>query len=119
MNIDKIYYLNNHEDRDTKTLEDGKVVTTKEGSENYQKLLEILDDYADVYDGLNDESIKRIYFPTVVFVKDGKIVDYISGTVSSQEDPYTKLTDSQIEELENKYIDAISKMQTCDTGQKC
>ena len=117
--IDKIYYLNNREDRDTKVLKDGKVVTEKEGSSNYNKLLEKLGDQASVYEGLNDDSIKRLYYPTVVFVRNGEIIDYIEGTVGSQTDPYTPLNDKQAKELKDKYRSAMSKLQSCDQDSKC
>ena len=115
-----IYYFNNKEDRDTKELlENGTVKTTKESTKDYKKLLEKLGDYADTYDGLNDESIKRLYYPTVLFVKNGKIIDKIVGTVDSQKDPYKALTSKQTKELKEKYQNAISKMQTCSNDEKC
>ena len=117
--LDEIYYLNNQEDRDTKVLKDGEVVTEKEGSSNYNKLLEKLGDKASVYEGLNDDSIKRLYYPTVVFVKNGEIIDYIEGTVDSQTDPYTPLNENQKEELKDKYRSAMSNLQSCDQDSKC
>lgn len=115
-----IYYFNNKEDRDTKELlEDGTVKTTKESTKDYKKLIEKLGDYADTYDGLNDENIKRLYYPTVLFVKNGKIIDKIVGTVDSQKDPYKPLTSKQTKELKEKYQNAISKMQTCSNDEKC
>lgn len=115
----KVYYMNNLDDRNTSELKDNKVVTTKKGTKNYNKLLKKLGDSADVYDGLNDESIKRLYFPTVIVVKNGKIVDYISGTVDSQEDPYKALNNKQKKELKTKYKKAFSKMSSCDKEEKC
>ena len=117
--VDKIYYLDNVDDRDTKALKDGKVVTEKEGTSNYNKLLKKLGDKASVYDGLNDDSIKRLYFPTVVFVKNGQIVDYVEGTVDSQNDPYKPLTKKQSQELKSKYTKAISKLSICEQNSKC
>lgn len=116
--IDKIYYLNNKEDRDTKSLVDGKVVTEKEGSDNYYKLLDKLGtEYTREYTGLNDDSIRRLYYPTVLVVKDGKIISSIVGTVDSQEDPYVALTEDQKTELKNTYIDTMKKTILCD--QSC
>ena len=100
--VDQIYYLNNNEDRDTKTLKDGKVVTEKEGTDNYNKLLEKLGDKASTYEGLEDNSIKRLYFPTLVVVKNGEITDYIEGTVDSQKDPQKPLNEKQKKELKVK-----------------
>ena len=107
--IKQIYYLNNHDDRDTKVLKDGEVITENEGTSNYNKLLE----------KLGDKAIKRLYYPTVVFVKNGEITDYIEGTVESQEDPYTPLTKNQRQELKDKYKSAINNLLSCDQDSKC
>lgn len=117
--IEQIYYLNNHDDRDTKVLKDGEVITEKEGTSNYNKLLEKLEDKASVYEGLEDETIKRLYYPTVVFVKNGEITDYIEGTVESHEDPYTPLTKDQRQELKDKYKSAINNLLSCEQNSKC
>ena len=117
--IKQIYYLNNHDDRDTKVLKDGEVITENEGTSNYNKLLEKLGDKASVYEGLEDKAIKRLYYPTVVFVKNGEITDYIEGTVESQEDPYTALTKDQRQELKDKYKSAINNLLSCDQDSKC
>ena len=117
--VDKIYYLNNLEDRDILSLKDGKVVTEKEAKEDYKKLLKKLGDNASIYEGLEDESIKRIYYPAVVFVKNGKIIYNVTGTVDSQEDPYVPLTNSQKKELKEKYNEAISELLVCDVKEKC
>lgn len=121
LNVDTIYYYNALEIRDEKVLEDGKVVTTKEGTKNYYKILELLGDKADVYEGLNDDSIKRLYFPTVVFVKNGEVVATHMSTVSSQEDPYKKLNKKQKAELKKIYIENIKKINdiVCSSDTAC
>ena len=119
--VEKIYYMNNLNDRDIKKLENNEIVTEKEGTKNYKKLLKKLGDKASVYEGLNDDNIKRLYFPTVVVVKNGKITDYIVGTVDAQKDPYKKLTESQKKELKEKYVKAMSATLTCSLNaeEKC
>ncbi len=119
--VEKIYYMNNLNDRDIKKLENNEIVTEKEGTKNYKKLLKKLGDKASVYEGLNDDNIKRLYFPTVVVVKNGKITDYIVGTVDAQKDPYKKLTKSQKKELKEKYVKAMSATLTCSLNaeEKC
>ena len=113
--IDIIYYFNNKEDRDTKELdEDGNIITTKEGTSNYYKLVEKLEPYLGEYEGLNDSNIKRLYFPTVVFVKDGKIVDVHIGTVDSQENPSVFLNDEQYKELKTTLVEKMEKTIVCD-----
>ncbi len=118
-NVKKIYYLNNKEDRDNKELKDGKIKIIQKGSKNYQKLLKKLGDKADTYEGLNNENIKRVYFPTVITVKNGKITNYISGTVDSQKNPYKPLTKKQEKELKNKYIKAFNSLNSCEQKDKC
>lgn len=108
--IEKIYYYNAREIRDTKKLdENGKIIVEKEGTKEYKKLVDLMYDELPVYDGLNDETIKRIYFPTVVFVKNGKIISLHTSTVDSQKDPYKFLNDKQYNELKQIYSEKINE----------
>ena len=113
--INDIYYFNALSIRDTKELKDGKIVTTKKGTKEYYKLVDKLSDFLTPYEGLNDDSIKRIYFPTTIFVQGGKIVGSHIGTVDSQKDPYKPLTNSQKKELKKIITDNINKIYgACD-----
>lgn len=95
-----IYYCNFLAERDKKTLdENGNVVTEQEGSAEYAKLIQTLYDWIGPYNGLNDETIKRVYFPTTVFVKDGVVMDVHLVTVDSQESGYDDLSEEQHAEL--------------------
>lgn len=114
-----IYYFNALSIRDIKELKDEEIVTTKEGTEDYYKILELLSDKADTYSGLNDESIKRLYFPTVVFVRDGEVLSLHSGTVESQTDPYVSLTTDQKDELLNIYMDGMHEVLNDFCDEKC
>jgi len=70
-----ILYLNILEDRDILKLNDkGKIITEREGTDNYKQLVSRLDKFLPAYDGLEVESIKRIYMPVVIFIKDGKVL---------------------------------------------
>lgn len=63
---------------------------------------------------------KRVYVPLVVFVKDGKIVDYHADTVESQRDPYVALTKEK-DELINIYKEGILKVtgdRSCNEKEK-
>lgn len=118
-NIKQIYYLNVRELRDVKKLDaSGKVVTEKEGAEGYAELLELLYDHIDDYEGLNDPTIKRLYVPAVVFVKNGEVQLYHVSTVESQTDPYVPLTKEQYQELYDIYADATVRTlrDVCDTS---
>jgi hypothetical protein len=95
-----VYYSNFLSERDKLKLDDsGKIVVEQEGTEAYQQLVATLYDWLGPYNGLNDDSIKRIYFPTTVFVRNGQIVDVHLVTVESQESGYDPLTDEQHAEL--------------------
>lgn len=114
--VDKIYYLNIKEDRNTLTLtKKGKIKTEKQGNENYLKLVDILKDYLPVYDGLNDETIKRIYLPTVVFVKDGKVIGVQESLESYQKrvenNPFDPMTEAEQKELSDIFKGYYSKLK--------
>lgn len=121
--IEQIYYFNALSIRDIKHLDDnGKIITDKKGTKDYYEIVKLLGDKLSSYDGLNDQSIKRLYFPTVVFVRNGEIVDIHSSTVESQTDPYIELAKAQKSELQEIYEKGIRKMKTnpnvCDKAGK-
>ncbi len=110
--IDTIYYYDHYGDRDEKHLdESGNIVIDKEGSKEYQELVTILYSELGPYEGLNNDTIKRIYYPTVVFVSDGLILGSHIGTVESQTDPKIKLSSSEQEELKEIYTHYMKLMQ--------
>lgn len=131
--IDIIYYLNIKNERDSYVVQDGKVVyeiddkgNEKKGTEGYFKLLEALDDHLSEYTLSLDDKIyktgeKRIYAPTVIFVKDGKILDLHVSTIDSQESGFDKLTEEQAKELYDIYEEYILDMKkaTCSIGSSC
>ncbi len=118
--IEKIYYFNALSIRDTKVLnEDGTIVTEKEGTKEYYQLVDALSTVLGPYAGLNDDSILRLYFPTLVFVKDGTIIGCHEGTLDSQKDPYVALTTSQKEELKQIILDQIHDVLGDICGSKC
>lgn len=131
--IKDIYYFNIKNERDSYTLEDSKLVYEKDengneikGTKDYSKLLKALDsvlfDYVLEIDGKKYETgIKRIYAPSVIFIKDGKIIGIQVSTVESQTDPYKKLTKDQYNELYDIYTDYVVKMKssTCSIDKSC
>lgn len=126
MNIDKLYYLNILDIRSTfKLNEKNKLELTREGSEGYYKMLEIMDEVLEKYyltteSGKKvDTKEKRIYAPTVVAIKDGKIIDIHVSTVESQTDPYEALTTEQEEELSNIFVEMISKVYDVNCDEAC
>lgn len=120
MSLDKIYYYNPMDIRDKKVLdENGNIVTETEGSKEYYELVDILSDYLWPYTGLNDLSIKRIYVPAVIFVKDGEVIGVNTATVSSQTDPYVELTNEQKVELSTILEENINKVYNILCDESC
>ena len=118
--VDTIYYFNAKEYRDVKRLNElGEIEIATEAKEGYYELVDALGEHASVYEGLNDDSIKRLYFPTVVFVKEGEIILFHEGSVDSQEDPYVPLNEEQRTELKKIYKDGFIRAlrEVCD--EKC
>lgn len=122
-NLGEINYIDIKNIRDQLTLDDNdKVVVTDEGTNGYQELLQVMDSVLEPYylknkEGKNiDTKEKRLYAPTVVVVKDGKILDIHVDTVKSQENGYMPLNEKQEEELYHIYQNMILKLldSTCD-----
>lgn len=63
---------------------------------NYDKLLNVLDERF-----ITDEN--KIYAPLVLFISNGDIVSHNKGTLSSQDDPYVELDESQKQGLSEIY----------------
>ena len=107
-----IYYYNALADRDVLILsDDGEIVVDKEGADAYHELVTKLYDHLMPYKILNDPAIRRIYFPTTVFFRDGKVASVHLTTIDSQENGYDSLTEEQFEELKGMLIGEISTIQ--------
>lgn len=118
--INQIYYYNALEIRDIKHLNDNnEIITDKEGTTEYKKLIELMYNELGEYEGLNDKTIKRLYFPTVVFVKEGKIINMHISTLEEQTDPYTPLTEKQKIKLKNIYKTNMLKIIETKCTDKC
>jgi hypothetical protein len=98
-----IYYLDISKDIDTKELtKDGKIKTIKKGSDNYYELVKKLNGYLPAYKGLNDDTIKRIYIPTVVFIQEGIIKKVVNIPDEISERKYNQtLSGEEINILNN------------------
>ena len=95
-----IYYCNALYDRNYLSLnEAGEIIVEQEGTAEYAMLLEKLGYYLGPYEGLGDESIKRLYFPTTVFLNKGAVKYVHLVTVQSQESGRDELTPEQHAEL--------------------
>ncbi len=112
---EKIYYVDISDIRSSFIIEDGKLSKNKNGTKEYYNILEELDEYLDDY-YLEDEvgnkydtEEKRLYAPTLVAVKKGKITGIHFGTVPSQKSGYDKLTSDETEELKEDITKLINK----------
>ena len=122
--ISTIYYLDISKDMDYYTVEDDTLTymiddNGKElkGTDDYFDLVDLLSDYLTEYKiELDDKEYtsnnKRIYLPTVIFVKNGSIVDYHVSTVVSHINENEKLTKDQYKELYEIFESAILDMSS-------
>jgi hypothetical protein len=104
-------YNNAQQDRDRRYLDDdGAIVTEKEGTEPYRAMPDKFDAWLNPYPGLNVPDVKRILFPTTVFLKDGEVSDVYLVTVADQADGYAPLTDARYAELLAMLTEAIEAL---------
>ena len=108
----QIYYYNGLADRDVKSLsENGDIVTEEEGLPAYRDLVAALYGFLSPYKGLEDDSIKRIYFPTTVFFKNGSVTSAHLTTVPTQESGYDALSDAEYQTLKNELIEKFNAIK--------
>lgn len=120
LGIDTIYYYNALPIRDKKSLDEkGNIVVEEKGTKEYKKLVKLMYNELPVYEGLNDDTIKRLYFPTVVFVKEGKIMGLHVSTVPSQENPLKPLNRQQHNELKDIYSKYINDVYDILCDESC
>lgn len=94
--VEKIYYKNISQER-------------KDNTKEYQKIMELLGKYVE-YD---DEGNKRIYAPTIIFVKDGKIIGMDSETAKDTKgckDPEEYWTEKRLKALKKRLNDLASEV---------
>lgn len=131
--INKIYYINIKDDRDSFVVEDGELVyqlddegNEKKGVKGYFDLMEALDEHLTEYvvsykDKEYKTGEKRIYAPTVVFVRDGRVLGLHVSTVDSHKSGFDKMTEEQVDELYGIYEEYILEMKnsTCSKDDAC
>ena len=132
--VKKVYYVDIKDIRDTYELNDSnEAVRTKEGTDAYYRLLELLNPVLTDYTPLKYETKKgktkeikidekRIYAPNVVIVKNGEAVSMESGIVDELTDPYMELDDGikcKIKEQFNCMFDKLNTdSNTCSIDEK-
>ena len=109
--INRVYYLDISGDMDYYTIYDDSLTymldddgNELKGTQEYFNLVDLLSDYLMEYKiELDDKDYvtehKRIYLPTVIFVKDGNIIDFHVSTVVSHVDEDKKLSKKEYKEL--------------------
>lgn len=130
LDIQTIYYVDVLEIRDTLKLDDnGEVVTSKEGSKDYYKLLDKLDNVLDKYT-LTDESgndvdtnEKRIYAPNIVSVVQGIPTKMTTGISDLQTDAHMELTDEirleSFDKIKCTLECVVQEKAVCTVDKKC
>ncbi len=123
-NLEKIYYVDVLDIRDTRGLDEtGNVITSKEGTEGYYKLINlmsaVLSDYTISTEDGNSISAgeKRIYAPNVVAVMNGKADKLETGISDKQTDGYMDLTDEMKNDTYKK-LECVIKCVT-ENNQSC
>ena len=115
--VSKIYYVPIWNDdgeeilRDKFELIDGEVNKSIEGTSDYQKLLEVLDDILANYNLTDSEENKistgekRIYAPNFIYVEEGIPKKLVTGISEKQTDSRGELTKEILEDEENIFQD--------------
>ncbi|MDE6292092.1 MAG: hypothetical protein K2L98_00260, partial [Bacilli bacterium] len=129
-NIDKIYYVDVKNIRDTYALnEENKAVRTVEGTKGYYDLLDRLDRVLEKYANLTysvkkkkktvikevEIGEKRIYAPSIVAVREGAPVGLTTGISKKLKDPYGELT----EEINNESLELFNNLFKSLTHDSC
>ena len=121
---DNVYYLDIHNDRDSYVVEDDKLVyelddTGKEikGTKNYLKLVQKLKNHLlDYMISLNDKTysngIKRIYFPSIIFVKSGQVLGIENIYEDMEYDEVYNIFDSYVSNINSSTCD-VEKSEPC------
>lgn len=117
LKIKKVYYVDVYDIRDVREVgSDGTVTTKTEGSEDYMKLVEMLDNVLEDYSLTNKagETVsageKRIYAPNVVVVKKGEAVAMSTGISDKETDPYMDLTDEILNDTKIQFTDLLKQL---------
>ena len=126
--VDKIYYVDVLDIRDTKELdEDGTIKTTKEGTKGYKELIDkmsnVLSDYTTTKEG-EEISLeeKRIYAPNVIAVVNGKATKLEEGISEELKDPYMELTEEMKKYTYNSFkciFKCLEEAETVCTSKAC
>ena len=108
--LEQINYYDASAIRDQKKLDTNDTITTvQEGTDTYYKIVDLLKEQLPVYEGLKDDSIKRLYFPTVVFLKQGRVIDLY--TMDEDMDDFSELS---VATIKQNFMDKMQDLIVCD-----
>lgn len=130
LNIARIYYVDVKEIRDTMKLNSqGKPETTKEGTEGYYRLIQLLEPVLSDYElqDTNGKTVKagekRIYAPNVISVVDGVPKELETGISELQTDGYMELTEEMKNDTYNQFQCVLKcmneKKDSCSIQTSC
>ncbi len=125
-NLGEINYVNIKEIRDELDLDDNdQVVVKKEGTRAYQEILKKLDEVLEPYYLTNKSQKKidtkktRLYAPTVITIREGKILDLHVDTVETQKSGYQTLSQKEQEELFQIYQNMFLELLNSSCDESC
>lgn len=112
-NFNNFYYLNIDEEKPIFDIKDNEVIKVKDGSENYYKLIDLLDPFLKEYVIKKDNKEyktgeKEIGLPFIIFIKDGKLQNYHEGTINQLD--FDDKNSEQRLRLINIYSDLIVEL---------
>ena len=119
-----IYYLDIHNDLDSYVVDDNKLVYNKDskgneikGTDNYFKLLRLLDknlnDYVIYLDDKKYEvGEKRIYLPSIIFIKEGKVLGITYASNDMDYNDLYSIYEDYISDINSSTCDAKSTSNT-------
>ena len=115
--LSEILYRNILEDRNILELEDGVIYETRAGHPGYYRLLELLGNLAPAYTGLEDDSLRRVFVPALLFIKNGEVIRYQGALESFQErvsseelGGWLPKNEEEVEELNQIFMDYFRKL---------
>lgn len=130
LNVLHIYYVDIKEIRNVLKIDDnGNVITSKKGTDDYYELLEELNLVLDSYTLVDNNGVeidtgeKRIYAPNIISVVDGVAVNMTTGISDRQIDANMELDDEMNKESYDKIKCAIEcvveEKAVCTSDRKC
>ncbi|MEG0794701.1 MAG: hypothetical protein RSG95_02775 [Bacilli bacterium] len=116
-NVEVIYYVDILDIRDEYKFSGSiRPEKIKNGTDSYYEILKFFGSKLDKYyikdepGNQYDTGVKRLLAPTVISVKNGKIVGMHVNTVETQKDEFVKLNNKEAKELQDRYSEIINKL---------